>query len=382
MPERETLREALDDIRRKLAAGAYTNEEHVRLSLVARVMQALGWDIWNPGEVNTEFYAVPREDKTKVDMALFTTPQKPGVFIEIKAVSKLMDDLATTEKQVRDYNRNNSAPFCVLTDGRFWRLYYSFTAGDFADKCFRNFDLLKDALDDAELTLDAFLSKGNVLAGSAESDAKAELKLTEKQRIMRGGLPKARVLRDEDPDLTLTHALMSLMKGKGYEISEEEARKCIQDSPQQTTIESPEVVKPGKGWITRHRQTEGLVKKADTPRDYTGMTLTGFRFLGVGYPARHWKELIVSVTDLIRKRHPDNFLQCLTMKGHKRPWFSRNAKELRAPERIGNSDIYIDTWLSANACVRSTLAIMRLFKYSEGDLQIEAKQYRYPEGNK
>ena len=41
------LREALEDIRRKLNAGVYQNEEHVRLSLVARILQALEWDIWN-----------------------------------------------------------------------------------------------------------------------------------------------------------------------------------------------------------------------------------------------------------------------------------------------------------------------------------------------
>jgi len=39
MPE-ETLKEALDDIRSKLRAGDYyRNEEHVRLSLVTRVLK-------------------------------------------------------------------------------------------------------------------------------------------------------------------------------------------------------------------------------------------------------------------------------------------------------------------------------------------------------
>ena len=41
----EGLRQIIEDIRRKLQAGVYQNEEHVRLSLVARVVQALGWDI-------------------------------------------------------------------------------------------------------------------------------------------------------------------------------------------------------------------------------------------------------------------------------------------------------------------------------------------------
>jgi len=34
----ESLREALEDIRRKLQAGVYQYEEHVRLSLVASVV--------------------------------------------------------------------------------------------------------------------------------------------------------------------------------------------------------------------------------------------------------------------------------------------------------------------------------------------------------
>ncbi len=38
----ESLLEILEDIHRKLIAGVYQNEEHVRLSLVARVVQALG----------------------------------------------------------------------------------------------------------------------------------------------------------------------------------------------------------------------------------------------------------------------------------------------------------------------------------------------------
>jgi hypothetical protein len=33
----ESLREALEDIRRKLSAGVYQNEEHVRLALAERV---------------------------------------------------------------------------------------------------------------------------------------------------------------------------------------------------------------------------------------------------------------------------------------------------------------------------------------------------------
>ena len=107
------MQDTLADIRAKLQSRAYTNEEHVRLSIVARVLQQLGWDIWNPGEVNTEYPPVPSEDKKKVDLALFVNSFAPSVFIEVKAVGKLQDKdaLSRTEQQLRNYNRDNTAMF-------------------------------------------------------------------------------------------------------------------------------------------------------------------------------------------------------------------------------------------------------------------------------
>ena len=61
------MRDILSDIRTRMGEGLYVNEEHVRLSLVARILQGLGWNIWNPAEVNAEFVAAPDEDKTRVD---------------------------------------------------------------------------------------------------------------------------------------------------------------------------------------------------------------------------------------------------------------------------------------------------------------------------
>ena len=45
------MRQILEDIRNKLSEGAYKNEEHMRLSLVVRLLHKLGWNIWDPKEV-------------------------------------------------------------------------------------------------------------------------------------------------------------------------------------------------------------------------------------------------------------------------------------------------------------------------------------------
>ncbi len=127
------MNEVLADIKSKLQSRDYKNEEHIRLSLVARLLQNVGWDIWNPKEVNTEFIAAPNEDKTRVDVALFFTPHAPAVFIEIKGVGQIQR-LQDIERQLRGYNRDNTAMFAIITDGREWRFYLSQTGGEFSKK--------------------------------------------------------------------------------------------------------------------------------------------------------------------------------------------------------------------------------------------------------
>lgn len=104
--------EALRDIQAKLSQGAYRNEEQVRLNLVARLLQELGWDIWDPGEVSAEWPVAPAEDATKVDLALFVNSYAPSVFIEVKAVGKIASNL--TAEPPRDSRRlGYMSPACM-----------------------------------------------------------------------------------------------------------------------------------------------------------------------------------------------------------------------------------------------------------------------------
>ena len=174
------MNKALSDIRKKLSQGAYRNEEHVRLCLVSRILHELGWDIWNPIEVNAEFPAIPNEDRTKVDLALFVNSYTPSVFIEIKAVDKIGNNLASIEKQLRDYNRNNTALFSIITDGKMWRFYLSQTGGEFAQKCFKVINIQDDDTDDLEIMFTYFLSKEEIASGSAEQEANNYLQLNQR----------------------------------------------------------------------------------------------------------------------------------------------------------------------------------------------------------
>ncbi|HEX8329832.1 MAG TPA: DUF4357 domain-containing protein [Hymenobacter sp.] len=220
--------EILLDVRQRLAKKEYHNEEHVRLSLVARVVQALGWNIWNPTEVYTEFKATKKEDNTRVDVALFTHDfESTAVFIECKAVGAFAADLSTVEKQLRDYNRDHTALFTVITDGRHWRLYFSFTSGEFKDKLFCKFDLLEDGLEEAAGYLETFLHRENILNHSARQKAEAYLMLGKKERAMQDVLPDAQKLVSLPPFSSLPQAMVQLLAAKTLTITPAEAQAFL-----------------------------------------------------------------------------------------------------------------------------------------------------------
>jgi len=229
------MKDMLLDIREKLNGGAYNNEEHVRLSLVGRVLQGLGWDLWDPREVNCEFRVLPQEDSSRVDLALFLTPSSPEVFLEVKSVGRLTGNIGQVERQLRDYNRNNTALFSIITDGQKWLFYYPRTGGQFSQKCFKKLDILEDDVDDLQMFFAMFLSKEGIGNGSAEREAKDYLQLSQKQRAMEDALPKAKRLVNEPLFPTLPQAVVTLAKQAGHTVSIEEASQFIQDSPSRDT---------------------------------------------------------------------------------------------------------------------------------------------------
>ncbi|MFX0200332.1 MAG: type I restriction enzyme HsdR N-terminal domain-containing protein, partial [Candidatus Hodarchaeota archaeon] len=243
---RNAMRETLKDIRKKLANKMYANEEHVRLSLVARILKDLGWDIWNPNEVHSEFAVVPTETQSRVDLALFLHPPVPSVFLEVKAVGKLEGNIREIERQLRDYNLNNTAMFSVITDGRQWRFYYSQTGGEFYQKHFKTLDIIEGDIDKLESSFRTFLSKREISKGNAKREAENQLQLSQKQRAIENALPKARRLIVEPPFPSFPEALVNTVNEYGFPITVEEASNIIRGTriPEPVTEREREKAEP------------------------------------------------------------------------------------------------------------------------------------------
>jgi len=138
--------------------------------------------------------------------------------------------LKKTETQLRDYNRNFTAMFSIITDGRNWRFYFTPAAGEFARKCFKTLDIVKDDLDILEKLFLTFLSKGEIASGKAQLEAEKYLGLSRLQLTMQEALPKARRLTQDPPFPNLPAALMQLTMAAGHSVSAEEAARFIEES--------------------------------------------------------------------------------------------------------------------------------------------------------
>lgn len=99
-------------------------EEATKQSLVMPLIQALGYDIWNPIEVAPEHdadFAIKKlGQKEKVDIAIILA-STPRIYFEVKAIEVPLD--GHEGQLARYFNATTSVTLGVLTNGLEWRFF-------------------------------------------------------------------------------------------------------------------------------------------------------------------------------------------------------------------------------------------------------------------
>ena len=107
------------------------NEEQTKASLISPFLQMLGYDVFDPHEVQREFTADAGRGGEAVDYAVFRD-DKPVMLIEAKQYPTALT--ATTERQLRRYF--NAVPECrigMLTNGVNYRVFSDLEAQNVMD---------------------------------------------------------------------------------------------------------------------------------------------------------------------------------------------------------------------------------------------------------
>lgn len=335
------------------------DEAATKQAVILRILKLLGWDPFNIDEVQPE-YSV---GSGRVDYALRYNGRNK-VFIEVKKVG---EDLEKHQEQLLDYSFKEGVRLAILTNGISRWFYLPLREGSWEQRKFYTIEIFdQDSRDIAEKFKD-FLSKNNVITNKAIENAENLYKSRQRQQLIIETLPKAwRKIITEPDELLIELLADTTEKLCGYkpdnEIVEQFLIEFAQASTSQIKKEIPALVNLPSG------QTSRLLSEG-----YTGKSIVAFTFRGTRYHVRSWKELLITITNLMLSAHREQFDKVLNLVGRKRPYFTRNPNELRDPERINNTDIYVETNLSANSIVKLSKSVVTLFGYRENDLSIDVR---------
>lgn len=120
----ETLRKKLDKHRRH-----DLKEYPTRAIFVDPLLEALGWDVRDPDEVELEY---PTIDGKSVDYAPKIN-RKPVLFVEAKPLNDSLTDVKSIT-QVVGYAANAGVEWCILTNGVTYKVYRSTERAEAPDK--------------------------------------------------------------------------------------------------------------------------------------------------------------------------------------------------------------------------------------------------------
>lgn len=192
------LKEHINEVRGKLRTGGFPNEAAVSNGVVIRLLQALGWPVFETMTVWPEFQV----EGGRVDWALCQNG-RPVVFIEVKAVGRCAD----ADRQLFEYAFKRGVPLAILTDGQEWHFYLPAEEGHFEDRKVYKLDLVEMEAAECENRLSRYLSYQRTCSGEALKSAREDHKNLATNREIERAIPAAWQKLMEEQDSLLVELL-------------------------------------------------------------------------------------------------------------------------------------------------------------------------------
>ena len=331
------------------------DEAATKQIVLLRILSLLGWDIYNIDEVMPE-YSVGSQ---RVDYTLRHSNVNK-VFIELKRVG---EELERHQEQLLNYSFKEGVSLAILTNGISWRFYLPLHEGSWEQRKFYTVEIYDQKSEDIVSRFLDYLAKENVYSGKYIQNAEAVFKSRQREYLVRDTLPKAwNKLISEPDDLLIELIADATEKLCGYKPDNSVVEHFISSN-----IAGGQVSKEVR--IAKEPIRKTTITKLES---YIGKSVTAFIFNNTRYEVRYWIEVLSQICKLTYNLHRSSFESVLQLRGSKRPYFTRNPNELRVPQQIEDSYIFMETNLSSVQIVRISVNVILLFGYSEKDLIIEA----------
>jgi len=352
----DNLLELIRDLQKDKRIYTY-DEASTKQAVILPILNFLGWSTPKIDEVTPEYSLRGK----KVDYCLRHNGSNK-IFLEVKKVS---EELEKHEEQLLMYCFEEGTKLAVLTNGINWWFYLPLKEGNWREK--RKFYAIEIYVQSPEEIVDkfvSFLSKDKVISGEAFNNAERIYENKQKQTKIKEAIPRAwyTLLNESNEELIkLIGETTEIISGYYPEI--EEIEEFLGNYLQkERIIHNPKKIMNNK----QKKENTAYIRKG-----YTGQKIVSFRFENHNFLVKSWRELLLSICEIMfSKVGLINFQKVLQLEGKKRPYFSKDPNALRTPEKIKNTDIYIETNLSANSIVQLSKIVISLFGYEDKDLII------------
>lgn len=367
----EKLTEISDSIPNKMEY--IQTEESTKNAFIMPFISALGYDVFDPSEVVPEFTAdIGTKKGEKVDYAIIIDGV-PTILIECKNChSDLYSEHAS---QLYRYFLVTPAKFAILTNGIIYSFYTDIDENNKMDsKPFLEIDL-SNINEQQVIELNKFTKSSfdldNITTAANELKYKNEIKKVIREQLNNPSDEFIRFFGKRVYKGVLTQNVkeqfLPLIKSSFTEYIKEQIDKRLK-----TALHVAEI-KDEEHYEDKEIFDDSEILEKQGNYNYRNSKISSFYFKGVEYKTSSWINLLLEISNLMLKEHKSKFNKVLELKGHKRPYFTRNPDDLRHSKLINGTDIYIETNLSANSIVSVSKKIIELFGYNESDLKINNK---------
>jgi hypothetical protein len=312
-----SLETTLTDIIARLRQGRFPNEQAVSQGIVLRVLQELGWDIYDTTLVWPEF----QTGEGRADFALCHPPSKPAEFIEVKPPGKAEEGV----RQALEYAFHTGVPFIVLTDGKTWSFYLPAEQGSYEDRRVYKLDLFERPTAEAAETLHRYLARARVESGEALETARKEYRSRNRRAQACDAIPEAWRELVEKGNEDLVDMLASAVESKaGIRPDENDVAEFLAGLGRPVIIETTRDKTGSLASLPTHHPA--------APRNGREPTRHGNLILsGKAYPYHNAKEAMLIVLGELAKGDPTFLERCSQhpdAQGRKRRYIARTPEEL------------------------------------------------------
>lgn len=349
------------------------DEASTKQAVVLRLLSFLDWDIFNVDEISPDY-------SMNVSFAL-RIKNSNKVFIKVKRVHEKLDNF---QKPLLNAASREDVNLAVLTNGITWWFYL--ISGGSQHKWFYSIDLIKQKPDTFVPYLIDLLAKNKVARGQSLKAAKA-LFQHKRQKMAADFLPESWNQIISQPNKIFVELLADITeKLSGYKVDSKSVEAFLAMNLSNwrlkstaTTGAAPPSMPKDSGIVDLKDELPSMAsdlirKQSAVPSDsYAAKSIESFSFNGQSYSVRGWDEVLTILCEHFATTRPKDFEKVLWISNDQNPLFSRNSDQLKIPEKIKRTDIWVETKLKPDDVVKTAGKLLHEFGYGKDDLKIVAR---------